>query len=145
MDHIKPIVIKFVATLLFLYITLGIGFEMTFGQVLIITILYGVTTFFLGDLFILPKTNNLGASIADFSIAFIYTYAVTASMNNGGNIATAALISSIAVTIFEVFFHNYIEIKYGFNYIQRTRAKAHTKPLNFQTEMAEELYPEEDE
>jgi len=144
MDHIKPIAIKLISGLIILSLILGIGFDIGFGSIFIITILFGLTSFFLGDLFILPKTNNLGASIADFSLAFIFTYAVSASMNDTGNIATTALTASVAITIFEVFYHNYIEIKYDFNHIQRNRAKAQAH-LNFQTETAEELYPEEDE
>jgi len=142
MNHMKQMAVKFLASLGLLYLILGIGYDMSFGNVFLISLVLGILSYIVGDILILPRTNNFVASIADFGLAYIVIYSMSGALTVGGDLFTASLIASVGVTVFEVFFHNYLEAKYGYNEAQR---EPHANKLNFQTETAEELYPEDDE
>ncbi len=108
MNHIKSIAIKAIAALVLLFVVLGLVYEMPFGDVLFITITLGVLSYLIGDLFILPRTNNTVASISDFVLAFAVIYMMSEGLEPTGEWMVPALISSIGVAAFEAFFHKYL-------------------------------------
>ena len=99
--------IKFVATLVLLYVILGAIGGLTFGNVLLITIILGMVSYFVGDLLILAKTNNMTATIADLGMAFVLIWLMAASFIDKGIVGTA-IIAAIGVAVFEFFFHEYL-------------------------------------
>lgn len=66
MKHVKALVIKFVSSLVLLSLILGLLFDMAFSNIFLITLVLGIEAYFIGDLLILPRTNNTVATIVDF-------------------------------------------------------------------------------
>jgi hypothetical protein len=99
--------IKFVATLVLLYVILGAIGGLSFGNILLITIVLGLVSYMAGDMLILAKTNNMTATIADLGLAFVLIWLMAASLTDRGIIGTA-IIAAIGVAVFEFFFHEYL-------------------------------------
>lgn len=58
MNYLKAIAIKFLATLVLLYVILGLFYDMSFTNVFLISLVLGLASYLIGDLFLLAKTNN---------------------------------------------------------------------------------------
>ncbi|MBM7542587.1 YndM family protein [Amphibacillus cookii] len=107
MEHVKLIVIKFIASFVLLYLVLGIGYGMAVGSILAINVV-SLIAYYIGDLVILKRTNNLIAALADFAIAFAVIYLLADLLTVGGDPLTAAFLSAVAIGIYELFFHPYV-------------------------------------
>ncbi|MBS4197816.1 YndM family protein [Lederbergia citri] len=137
MDHVKALAIKFISSLALLYIILGMLYGMTFGNVFLITLVLGVVSYIIGDLIILPRTNNTVASIADFGIVLIIIWILSAAPTDFNNLFTMSLKASIAVTLFEYVFHRYVEN----NVVSKKTTEDYPRNMQYQTESSEEFTP----
>ncbi|WP_067725139.1 DUF2512 family protein [Oceanobacillus damuensis] len=118
MNHGKAIAVKGIMTLVVLYLVLGLGFGISFWNVLLLTVILGVISYALGDLYILPKTSNMTATGADLGMAFLVLWLLGIPLTglDAGTMAGAAIISALIMAIGEYFFHEYIRKKdYGTN------------------------------
>lgn len=112
MEHVKALAIKAVMTLAVLFIVLGLGFGVSFTNVVLITVVLGAVSYLAGDLYILPKTNNMTATAADAGVAFLVVWLMLWAIGMAtGTAALAALISAVVMAIGEYFFHQYISDK----------------------------------
>ncbi|MBT2625958.1 DUF2512 family protein [Bacillus sp. HU-1818] len=114
MVHVKALAIKGIMTIIVLYLILGLGFNFTFGDTLLMTIVLGVISYLLGDLYVLPKWNNMIATVADFGLAFLVVWLMGMPLSMGlspGMLALAALFAAIVMAIGEYFFHFYMMSK----------------------------------
>ncbi|MBU6079445.1 YndM family protein [Allobacillus halotolerans] len=135
MNHFSLILSKFVAMLVLLYIILGIIFGVNFMSVFWVTLTFSIVSYLIGDLLILPRTNNMVASVVDFVMSFAVIYFLVDAYAFEGNLFTASLLSAIGVTLFEVFFHNSVQTQMEEeNNVDRRR-------YNLQTEVSEEIDP----
>lgn len=134
MKHVKAFAIKFVATLTLLYIVLGLMFGMSFGEVFVLTAVLGVTAYLIGDLLILPRTNNTIATIGDYVLTWGIIYMFIDAMTIGYPLGTL-FVATLGVVIFEVFFHRYLANNVLPNKTERPLARN----LQYQTEVSEEL------
>ncbi|MFC0271667.1 YndM family protein [Metabacillus herbersteinensis] len=140
MKHLWAMVIKFIACFALLFVILGIGFDLSFQNVLLITFILGAVSYVLGDLFILPRTNNTIATIADLGLAFVVIWFILANVSdNGASIFWASLIASVGVALFEYFFHKYM-VTSVLNKNEPTERKGNNS-LQYQTEASEEVSP----
>ncbi|SEN46348.1 Protein of unknown function [Amphibacillus marinus] len=117
MEHVKLILIKFIASFVLLYLILGIGFGMATGTIFLIN-LVSIAAYYIGDLIILPKTNNFIAALADFGIAFAVIYLLGDVLTIGGDPLTAAFLSAGAIAVYELFFHPYVAEELDFNQVE---------------------------
>ncbi|WP_088070623.1 YndM family protein [Gottfriedia luciferensis] len=141
MKHIKALIIKFIASLAILYIVLGVGYDMAFRNVFMITLVLGIISYIIGDLLILPKTNNTIATIADAVLAFVIIWYMGSKLTYGGSMFKPALISAIVLGVFEYFFHKYV-YNHVINHTQEERSEGiNSGNLRYQTEASEELTP----
>lgn len=110
MEHGKALAIKGLMTILVLYLILGLGYGFSFGNVLLITVILGVLSYWLGDLTILPRTSNGTATMADLGMAFLVIWLLGMGLSNlsVGTLAGAAIISAAILALGEYFFHQYI-------------------------------------
>lgn len=139
--HFSLIGLKILLLLVVLFIILGIGYGVSFGNVLFISIVLGISAYLIGDLLILSRTNNTIATVADFGIAFVIIYLMTDGLTVGGNPFAAALVSAVVVAIAEVIFHKYVAKRLDMNsdtFIPINRT-------NYITETSDELTPYKDE
>ncbi|OIU72013.1 YndM family protein [Rossellomorea aquimaris] len=139
MKHVKAFAIKFTATFVLLYLVLGGVQGITFGDVFLMSLVLGAAAYLLGDLFLLPRTSNTVASLADLGLAFILIYFMSGGMSDGGPYLTRSILAALAIMVFEVFFHHYI-----IQNVLPKRRKARRAPTNlrYQTEASEQIHPE---
>jgi uncharacterized BrkB/YihY/UPF0761 family membrane protein len=140
MKHIKSLAIKFFSSLVLLSVILGLFFDMSFGNIFLITLVLGVVAYVIGDLFILRRTNNIIATLADLGLAFLVIRFMSDILANGddGDMFTMSLIAAIGVALFEYAFHKYVANRVLNE--NQSRKNQQTK-LRYQTEASEELVP----
>ncbi|RWZ60911.1 DUF2512 family protein [Halobacillus fulvus] len=144
MEHLKLLTMKFLFSFAILFIILGAGFDVSFGNVLLITLAFTVVTYFIADLLILRNANNTTATISEFVIGFIVIYFMTDALTVGDNVFSATLISMVSLSIFEYFFHQSVARNLDDTEEQRDGAVQPQPQLS--TEASEELSPyDEDE
>ncbi|WP_026584312.1 YndM family protein [Bacillus sp. J33] len=139
MQHVRAIAIKFIASLVLLYVILGLIYGMSFINVFIITAVLGIAAYVIGDLIILPRTGNTIATAADFGLAFLLIWFLSSILTYGENLLTMSLIAALGVALFEYFYHGYLART-------MTEADAGNRAglnggLGFNTEASEELAP----
>ena len=137
MKHVKALAIKFVSSLVLLSLILGLLFDMAFSNIFLITLVLGVAAYLIGDLLILPRTNNTVATIADFGLAFLIIWFMSENLTYGDNHFSMSLIAALGVALFEYMFHKYV----ANNVLPNKGGQQQTRPLQYQTEVSEELTP----
>ncbi|MFC4401731.1 YndM family protein [Gracilibacillus xinjiangensis] len=140
MKHIKLIAVKFLISLALLFVILGMGFDVSFGNVFLITLALGVISYVIGDLLILPRTNNMVATICDFILAYAVIYLMTDALTVGDGVMQAAFISSLGVAVFEYFYHKYVASN-----LDTDRETTYVPPRELNVETSEEISTFEEE
>jgi hypothetical protein len=137
MKHVKALAIKFVSSLVLLSIILGLFYDMAFRNIFLITLVLGVAAYIIGDLLILPRTNNTVATISDFGLAFLIIWLMSENLTYGDNHFSMSLIAALGVALFEYMFHKYV----ANNVLPNAGKRQQTRQLQYQTEASEELTP----
>ncbi|MFS0777275.1 YndM family protein [Neobacillus sp. 3P2-tot-E-2] len=137
MKHVKALAIKFVSSLVLLSLILGLLFDMAFSNIFLITLVLGVAAYLIGDLLILPKTNNTIATIADFGLALFIIWIMSENLTYGDSHFLMSLIAALGVALFEYMFHKYV----ANNVLPNKGRQQQTRPLQYQTEASKELTP----
>jgi len=144
LDYVKALIIKFVMCLAVLWIVMGVFYGVRFGHIFTLSLIITPVAFILGDLYILRRFENWGATIADFFLvlAAVWFYSV-----NFTNIVfpflTAAAISAVLISVGEIFFHRYVDshiLHVDDDTIDRER-QMNIDNRNLQTEFGEEIEP----
>ncbi|OLS35146.1 YndM family protein [Bacillus sp. MRMR6] len=138
MNHIKALLIKFISTLALLTIILGLFFDMAFSNIFLITLVLGIAAYLIGDMFTLPRTNNLFATLADFGLAFFIIWIMSVNLTIGDGQLLMSLFAALGVAVFEYLFHRYLANNILTNSNERSRQ---TGIIQYQTEASEELTP----
>jgi hypothetical protein len=141
MKHVKALAIKFVSTLALLLIILGVFNDMAFRNVFLISLVLGVAAYIIGDLFILPRTNNTIATLADFGLAFVIIWSMSRALTYGDGMLGEAFTAALALGIFEFLFHRYLANNILPNQNQSESERRYQGNLQYQTEASEELTP----
>lgn len=137
MKHVKALTIKLVSIFIILWAILGGIYGLSTGDILLITIVFGLIEYIVGDLILLRYTNNTIGTIGDFGLALIIMWFMARNMTTIDNLFTAVLIASIGVAIFEYFFHKYV-YRNVYNHIDNNQMKS-PGSLLYQAEVSEEL------
>lgn len=142
MKHVKALLIKFISTFVLLYVILGLFYGMETGNIFLLSLVLGLVSYIIGDMLILPRTNNTTATLADFGLSLLVIWFMSESFTRGDNLFTVSLLTSLAVTLFEYFFHKYIS-----NNVTKedNQTPKQSTNLRFQTEASEELSPQKKE
>ena len=109
MRHISALVVKFIMTAVILEVILLLFNDLTFGNILWIALLVTVIGYALGDMVILPATNNFIAAIVDMGLSLIVIYLFNFIWNTNHITFIGALISGIAIGLGEIFYHKIID------------------------------------
>ena len=137
MKHLKNLAIKFISILAVLFVILRIFYDMSFGNVLSISVVLTLASYLIGDLLILRRTNNTMATISDFALAFLVIWLMGENLTYGDSLVMPALIAAAGIALFETFFHKYVarQIDEASDYQNRSTN------LRYQTEASSELTP----
>ncbi|GAA0591014.1 YndM family protein [Virgibacillus siamensis] len=110
MDHVKALIIKFIMCTAVLWLVLGAFYGVEFGNILMLSVLLTVISYIIGDLFLLPRFENWGATLADLGITFVGIWFLGPLLfEENLQIGTAAVITAIIIAVGEYFFHKYME------------------------------------
>ncbi|MCH6265537.1 MULTISPECIES: YndM family protein [Neobacillus] len=139
MQNVYRLAAKFIPCLIILGIILGLFFDFSFGDVLLITAVLGIVSYVVGDLLILRKTTNLLATVADFLVTFLVVWLMGRMLTNENNLIWASFISAAAVALFEYFYHGFLTNEKNKQFTNTSRP-IQQQP-HFQTEAAEEFTP----
>ncbi|WP_338469461.1 DUF2512 family protein [Niallia sp. XMNu-256] len=135
MRHLRNLVVKFIATFAVLFIILGMIYDMSFGNIFSISLVLTLAAYLIGDMLILPRTNNTMATVADFGLAFLVIWLMGENLTYGDSLLMPALISAAAIALFETFFHKSIANQIN----QNNGNQQQSGNLRYQTEASEEL------
>ncbi|SDP64118.1 YndM family protein [Halobacillus aidingensis] len=141
MTHLKLLGLKFIFTLGILFIILGLGFDVSFGNVFLISLVVSALGY-LGDVTILKKSNNTMATAGDFVLSFAVIYFMTDALTVGDDVFEATLISAVSLAIFEYFFHQSVARS-----LDQEKKENHEvrSTGQLETEASDELFPYEQE
>lgn len=109
MKHIPALLIKFIMTAVVLEIVLLLMSGITFGRILWISLVITVILYIIGDMVILPATNNMIATLADMGMALIIIYMFNFFWNRNDISFLSALISGIVLGGGEWVFHKLVD------------------------------------
>ena len=137
MKHMKNLAIKFISILAVLFIILGIFYDMSFGNVLSISVVLTLASYLIGDLLILRRTNNTMATISDFALAFLVIWLMGENLTYGDSLIMPALIAAAGIALFETFFHKYVARQIH----EANEQQNSSRNLRYQTEASSELTP----
>lgn len=141
MKNFRALLIKFIMTAAVLLITLGLLYGVGFGDILTISLVLTIASYFLGDMLVLPQFGNTAATVADFALAWVGTWLVGAMIIEAPiRLGIASFITALALTVCEAFFHNYLTQSVMNKNDDKDR-EYNMKPA-YQNEIAEEPYPE---
>ncbi|WP_456272527.1 YndM family protein [Bacillus sp. AK031] len=138
MKHVKAFLIKLVACFALLAVILGGIYGITLGDVFAISLVLGALSYVAGDLFLLTRTSNLTASLADFGLAFLVIWAMAANMTPIDDVLIPSLLAAAGIAIFEYFFHKYV---HNHVFPDQESAERMQGNLQYQTEASEEITP----
>ncbi len=144
MEHTKALLYKFILILASLLVVFGFIYGVSFGDILLMSIILTIVLYILGDLVILPRFGNLTATLGDFGISYLGLWFLgNMYVEEDIRLSVASFLSACLITIGEAFFHMYLDrnVFGDDNEEQNNDSKA----LNvgaFQSEMAEESYPD---
>ncbi|WP_338452265.1 YndM family protein [Niallia oryzisoli] len=142
MKHVKALAIKFISTFVLLYVILGLFYGMETGNIFLLSLVLAIVSYIIGDILILPRTNNTTATLADFGLALLVIWFMSESFTRGDNLFRVSLLAALGVTIFEYFYHKYVSNNVTKEDNQTLKQSTN---LRFQTEASEELSPQKKE
>lgn len=138
MQHVKALAIKLPSIFVILWAILGGIFGVSIGNIVTFTFVFGLIEYIVGDLVLLRYTNNFVATMGDFGLALLMFWFMLGNMTAVNNAFTAAAIASIGVTVFEYFFHIYVERNvYTYSDDQQREPRGY---MHYQTELSEEFH-----
>jgi hypothetical protein len=108
MKHVKALLLKFVMIAVVLEIVLNMLTNLTFGDILYISAAVTILAYIIGDLLILPVTNNTVATVADAGLALATIYLFNFIWGISEISFIDALISAAVLGVGEWFFHKYV-------------------------------------
>ncbi|ATW26696.1 DUF2512 family protein [Candidatus Formimonas warabiya] len=108
MKHLTAVLIKFGIIAIALEIVLNLLSDLTFGQILIVSVVVTVLAYLIGDLLILPMSNNTIATVADFGLALVTIYAFDWVYRNAEISFFDAALAALVLAAGEWFFHKLV-------------------------------------
>lgn len=107
--HAKALLIKFILAAVVLEVDLLLLSELNFFQILYLALLIAVASYIVGDLVILPATNNIVATISDVVLSLIIVFIFNIIWNKEDIPFFSAIIAAVVIGIAEWFFHKAID------------------------------------
>ncbi|WP_077328381.1 YndM family protein [Virgibacillus siamensis] len=141
MDHVKALIIKFIMCTAVLWIVLGAFYGVGFGDILMLSVLLTAVSYIVGDLLLLPRFENWGATLVDLGLTFLGIWFLGPLLfEENIPLGTAAIFSAIVIAVGEYFFHKYMEKEVLDDWDQFvTDEDRDVERAKVQTEFSEEL------
>ncbi|HLR69287.1 YndM family protein [Virgibacillus alimentarius] len=139
MKYIAVLFMKFVLATGVLWLVLG-GLEgVSFASILIISIVLTAISFIVGDLYLLPKMGNIGATMADAVLALAVVWSMGALLfTQPIGLDTVSLVSAVGIALGELLVHWYVKKQF----ISDESTIQGLYDHDLQTEYGEEIKPD---
>ncbi|KGR76868.1 DUF2512 family protein [Ureibacillus manganicus] len=140
MQYTKAFFIKLALTIGMLLIVLGLFFNISIMDSIIIGI---VLTFvaFVGDMIVLPKVGNMIAATGDLLLAFLVVWGMGSYLfDEGVSLLSAALLSSLFIGGGELYYHRYLRDHVFVNVDKPNNFSRVNHSHRLQMEVAEEFH-----
>jgi F0F1-type ATP synthase assembly protein I len=121
MDHVKALVIKVIMITAVLGVIISWMYNYPIGNTITLAIIITVIAYLIGDLYILRKTNNTVATVADVALGALTIWLIGPLVMPEVIPFSVAFLSAIVIGVGEWFFHKYVH-RQVFN--QRRRGEA---------------------
>lgn len=108
MRHVAALLIKFIIVALVLEIIFSILTTLTFASILYIAAAVTIIAYIIGDLLILPASDNTIATMADVALALATMYVFNYILGTMEIHFVTALIAAVIIGLGEWFFHKYV-------------------------------------
>lgn len=108
MKHVSALLVKFIIVTAIIEVILNMQTYLTFTDILYIALAVTVPGYIIGDLLILPASNNTIAAVADFCLALVTIYMFNSLWNISEISINSALISAVVLGVGEWIFHKYL-------------------------------------
>lgn len=109
MKHAKALGIKFVFTTIILLVLFTVFDTANIWQILVISVLFTVLSYLLGDLLILRKFGHLVAALSDLVLSFVALWLLgMIIISDFDRLLLAAGVSALLLTICEALFHSHL-------------------------------------
>ncbi len=108
MKHIGALILKFVIIAVVLELVLLNLTALSFGGILTIALAVTILAYLIGDMAILPKSNNTVATIADIGLSVLTIWLFNFIFPGAAISFFDALIASIGIGVSEWVFHKFI-------------------------------------
>lgn len=108
MRHFVAIVLKFILVLVLLEILLGLITALSVAQILLISAAVTLLSYAIGDLLILPASNNIVATLCDVVLVFLTVWAFNLVPGYVVILVGTAAVCAAVLGIFEFYFHKYV-------------------------------------
>lgn len=109
MKHFAALFVKFLSFTVILLFVLGFMYEISAGDIVLISLILAIGLYITGDLFVLPRFGNWAATFTDFPLSF---FGIWVLGNYAGDfprgMVSAGLIAAVILSIFEFYFHYYL-------------------------------------
>ncbi|ELK44192.1 UNVERIFIED_CONTAM: YndM family protein [Halobacillus marinus] len=145
MTHAKLFLTKFLFSFAVLLIILGWGFDVSFGNVFLISLVLTAVSYLVGDIFLLSKTSNTSATLGDFVLIFAIVYLISDALTVGDDVFQATLYATISLTIFEYFFHQSVARSLENEEKGKEKQSNLDRIPQYRVETSEEISPDEND
>ncbi len=109
MKHITSLLIKVVMIAVVLEVVLGLLTNLTFTQILYVSLAVTIVAYLIGDMVVLPMANNNTiATVADIGLSLVTIYLFNYAWTNRHISITDALIAAVVIGVGEWVFHKYV-------------------------------------
>lgn len=107
--HLVPIFIKFIMTAIVLEIVLLLFSDLSFLNILGLSLILTLIAYIIGDMVILPITNNAVATVVDIGLTLAIIYLFNYLWNTGNIPFFSAIIAGAMIGGGEWFFHKIVD------------------------------------
>lgn len=140
MQYAKAFLIKLVLTLGVLFVVLGLFFNASLADIIIIGLALTVIAF-VGDMLVLPKVGNMIAAASDLLLAFLVVWGLGSILYDDGiSLLSSAVLSSLFVAAGELYYHRYLRDHVFVNVDKPNNTSRVNHSRQLQTEFAEEFH-----
>lgn len=107
--HLVPIFIKFIMTAIVLEIVLLLFSDLNFGNILGVSLVLTLIAYIVGDMVILPATNNAVATIVDIGLTIAILYLIDYLWNEIRIPFFSSIVAGAMIGGGEWFFHKIVD------------------------------------
>lgn len=105
MEHISALIIKYLMTAFILEVSLLLLTDLSFSQILWVSLVVTGISYLVGDMIILQASNNVIATIADMVLTAITIYLFNFFWNRNDISLFSCVVAGVVLGFGETFFH----------------------------------------